>query len=51
MPEPGDANFEESRALLQAGEEERLHNVALSEYFWAQRIDPNGAHEGRPVAM
>lgn len=51
QPEPDDPRFEEFKQLLMEAEEEKLHNLCLSEYAASLKMDITIAHKNEPLRI
>lgn len=50
-PEPDDPSFGEFKRLLMEAEEEKLHNLCLSEYAASLKLDITKAHKRKPTII
>ena len=49
QPEPDDPSFEEFKRLLMEAEEEKMHNLCISEYAASLKMDITSAHKRKPL--
>jgi len=51
QPEPDDPSFEEFKRLLMEAEEEKMHNLCISEYAASLKMDITSAHKRKPLRI